>query len=55
MKARGDGAFVLQPAFNSSLVDTTYNCKAQQNATLTGQERQGKVQLKVSLLCFVTE
>ena len=25
-----------------------YNCKTQQNATLTGQERQAYVQLKVS-------
>ena len=49
LKARGDGPFVLWPAFNSSLVDSTYNCKTQQNATLTGQERQGYVQLKVSL------
>ena len=29
---------------NSSLVDSTYNCKTQQNATLTGQERQVYVQ-----------
>ena len=28
-------------------------CKTQENATLTGQERQGYVQLKVSQLCFV--
>ena len=27
---------------------STYNCKTQQNATETGQERQGYVQLKVS-------
>ena len=33
--------------------DGTYNCKTQQNATLTGQERQGYVQLMVSLLCLV--
>ena len=33
MKARGDGLFVLYPAFNSSLVDSTYNFKTQQNAT----------------------
>ena len=38
---------------NSSLVDSTYNCKTQVNATLTGQERQGYVQLKVCFLCFV--
>ena len=39
---------------NSSLVDSTYNyCKTQQNATLCRQERQGYVQLKVFLLCFV--
>ena len=31
-----------------SLVDSTYDCKTRQNATLTGQERQGDVQLKVS-------
>ena len=37
----------------NSLVDSTYNCKTQQNATLTGQERQGYVQFKVSFLCFV--
>ena len=48
MKARGDGPFVLYPAFNSSLVDSTYDCKTQQNATLTGQEEEGDVQLKVS-------
>ena len=36
-----------QPA-SQSLVDSTYNCKTQQNATLTGQERQGYIQLKVS-------
>ena len=36
-------------AFNSSLVDGTYDCKTQQNATLTGQEEEGDVQLKVSL------
>ena len=39
---------------NSSLVDSTYkNCKTQQNASLSRQERLGYVQLKVSLLCFV--
>ena len=37
----------------SSLVDSTYNCKIQQNATLSSQERQGYIQLKVSLLRFV--
>ena len=46
VKARGDGPFVLYPAFNSSLVDSTYDCKTQQNAT--GQELEGDVQLKVS-------
>ena len=30
---------------NSSLVDSTYDCKIRQNATLSGQERQGDVQL----------
>ena len=48
VKARGDGPFVLYPAFNSSLVDSTYDCKTQQNATLSGQELEGDVQLKVS-------
>ena len=48
VKARGDGPLVLYPAFNSSLVDSTYDCKTQQNATLTGQEEEGDVQLKVS-------
>ena len=33
---------------NSSLVDSTYNCKTQRNATLTSQERQAYVQVKVS-------
>ena len=33
VKARGDGLFVLWPAFNSSLVDSTFNGKTQQNAT----------------------
>ena len=33
---------------NSSLVDSTYDCKTGQNAIFTGQERQGDVQLKVS-------
>ena len=46
--SRGDCRFVLLPAFNSSLVDSTYDCKTQQNATLTGQEEEGDVQLKVS-------
>ena len=41
-----DSPFVLLPAFNSSLVDSTYDCKTRQNASLTGQERQGGVQLK---------
>ena len=48
-----DGPFSLQPAFNSSLVDSTYDCKTRQNVTLTGQERQGDVQLKVSLFCSI--
>ena len=38
----------LSLAFNSSLVNSTYDCKTQQNATLTGQEEEGDVQLKVS-------
>ena len=38
--------------WRSILVDSTYNCKTQQNANLTGQERQGYVQLKVSWLFF---
>ena len=33
---------------NSSFVDSTYDCKTQQNAALTGQEEEGDVQLKVS-------
>ena len=41
-------SFVLKPAFNSSLVDSTYDCKTYKNATLTGQEEEGDVQLKVS-------
>ena len=45
VEARGDGPFVLYPAFNSSLVDSTYDCKTQQNGTLTGQERQRYVKL----------
>ena len=32
----------------STKEDSTYNCKTQKNATLTGHERQGYVQLKVS-------
>ena len=40
-------------AFNSSLGDSNYDCKTQQNATLTGQEEEGDVQLKVSYLCLV--
>ena len=48
-----DGQFVLSPAFNSSLLDITYDLKTRQNTTLTGQERQGGVQLKVCRLCFV--
>ena len=35
-------------AFNFSLVDSTYDCKTEQNVTLTGQELEGDVQLKVS-------
>ena len=34
--------------FNSSLVDSTFDCKIEQHATLTGQEEEGDVQLKVS-------
>ena len=50
VEARGDSTFFffLWPAFNSPLVDSTYDCKTRQNATLNGQERQGDVQLKVS-------
>ena len=48
-----DGPFVLSPVFNSSLLDITYDRKTRQNATLTDQERQGGVQLKVCWLCFV--
>ena len=33
--------------FNSSRVDSTYECQTPQNATLTDQERQEDVQLKV--------
>ena len=29
-------------------MDSTYDCKTQQNATLTGQEEEGDVPLKVS-------
>ena len=39
--------FCSQP-LNSSLVNSTYDCKTQQNATLTGQERRGDVRLKLS-------
>ena len=35
-------------AFNSSLVESTYDREARQNATLTGQERQGDVQLSLA-------
>ena len=48
VKVPGDGPFVLYPAFNSSLVGSTYDCKTQQNATLTEEELEGDVQLKVS-------
>ena len=48
VKARGDSPFVLLPAFNYSLVRSTFNCKTQQNATLCGQEEEGYIQLKVS-------
>ena len=34
-------------------MDSTYDCKTQQNATLTGQELEGDVQLKVSVISFV--
>ena len=40
-------SFFFFAAFNSSLVDSTYECKTEQNATLTGQDRQGDLQLKV--------
>ena len=40
VEACGDGPFVF--------VDSTYDYKIQQNATFTGQERQGDVELKVS-------
>ena len=46
MEARGDGPFFLEPTFTSSLIDSTYDWKTQQDATLTSQERQGGVQLK---------
>jgi len=36
--------FILWPAFNSSLVDSTYECTTRQNATLTSQGRQGGVE-----------
>ena len=39
--------FSLEPAFTSSLVYSTYKSSTQQNATLTGQDRQGDVQLKL--------
>ena len=51
--ARASRSTTLKKKTNSSLVDSTYNCKTQQNATLSSQERQGYVQLKASLLCFV--
>ena len=38
--------FCSQPLI-CSLVDSTYDCKTQQNAALTGQEEGGVVQLKV--------
>ena len=53
VEARGDGPFSLQPAFNSSLVDSNYDCKIRQNATLTGQERQGDVQMILALFCYI--
>ena len=34
-------------------MDSTYDCKTQQNSTLTSQEEEGDVQLKVSYVCFV--
>ena len=33
-------------------MDSTYDCKTWQNATLTGQEKQGDVQLKVCYPLF---
>ena len=43
------GFFCSQPL----ILPSTYECKTRQNATLTGQERQGGVQLKVCKLLFV--
>ena len=34
-------------------MDSTYDCKTQQNSTLTGQEEEGDVQLKLKVYCFV--
>ena len=48
MEARGDGTVFYVAAFNSSLVESTYDREARQNATLTGQERQGDVQLSLA-------
>ena len=50
---RASRSTTLKKKTNSSLVDSTYNCKIQQNATLSSQERQGYIQLKASLLRFV--
>ena len=51
VEARGTGPvfFCSQPL----ILPSTYECKTRQNATLTGQERQGGVQLKVCKLRFV--
>ena len=52
--SRGDCPFVLLPAFNSSLVDSTYDCKTQQNATLTSQEEERYLSFVVLYFDFWT-
>ena len=53
VEARGDSPFSLLPPFNSSLVDSNYDCKILQNATLTGRERQGDDQTFLALFCYI--
>ena len=46
---KGQGAGQRGILLSFAIVGTIhYNCKTRQNASLTGQERQGYVQLKVS-------
>ena len=48
MLCRDNNDLFLLLSTKEELVDSTYDCKTQQNATLTGQEEEGDVQLKVS-------